>query len=168
MNNVTNYLVVSHVYLMHVHAIHHATRSSTSLPASHSGALRRPAYPLDPCPTLPPQIQRAANLLQQAGGRIESTIFAEQWTELYPEDPLTSDQVVCLGVSDSPVFVCAHMAQQQMHTRAIHRRPACGVGFPGLDGGVCGFHSCHNLHASLVRASLWPTECRWRQPWREY
>lgn len=38
-------------------------------------------------------LQRAANLLQQAGGRIESTIFAEQWTELYPEDPLTSEQV---------------------------------------------------------------------------
>ena len=38
-------------------------------------------------------LQRAANLLQQAGGRIESTIFAEQWTELYPEDPLTPEQV---------------------------------------------------------------------------
>ena len=38
-------------------------------------------------------LQRAANLLQQAGGRIESTIFAEQWTQLYPEDPLTAEQV---------------------------------------------------------------------------
>ena len=38
-------------------------------------------------------LQRAANLLQQAGGRIESTVFAEQWTELYPEDPLTPEQV---------------------------------------------------------------------------
>ena len=38
-------------------------------------------------------LQRAANLLQQAGGRIESTIFAEQWTQLYPDDPLTVEQV---------------------------------------------------------------------------
>jgi len=38
-------------------------------------------------------LQRAAVVLQQAGGRMESGEFARQWTLLFPEDPLTTDQV---------------------------------------------------------------------------
>jgi len=38
-------------------------------------------------------LQRAAMILQQAGGRMDSNMFSKQWTTQYPDDPLTPEQV---------------------------------------------------------------------------
>lgn len=38
-------------------------------------------------------VQRAAAILQSAGGRMDSNMFSKLWTETYPGDPLSKEQV---------------------------------------------------------------------------
>lgn len=41
-------------------------------------------------------LQRAAAIIEDNGGKMNSTEFAWMWTETYPGDPLTKEQVCCL------------------------------------------------------------------------